>query len=158
MSNLFRRLRIGGKSAVLREEDGAEIVEFAVSTFLLLMLIVGLIYLTLFLFTFHAAAEAARHTARWLSVNGTSSCSAANSTCVPTAAQVTAHLRSLSGTAQMTATVTYCTSTTSCSSSTANAIPGNLVQVQVSQTYGAFPYISSTSLTATSTSQMAIWQ
>jgi len=144
-----------GKRRALRGEEGAELVEFALSAWLLFILVFGLIELCLVLFAFNTAAEAARNTARWLSVQGASAGSGALTTTA-----ITNYVQAIPGAAQMTPTVNWCTNSTTCSTTptSANTAAGSLVQVQVQYVYASVPFISKSSLTATSTSQMVIWQ
>jgi Flp pilus assembly protein TadG len=141
---------------VVRGEDGEELVEFAISAFVLCLFVFGVIELCLVLFSFNTAAEAARDTARWLSVNGTS-CVASADNC---GAAITARVHAFPGAALMTPTVTWCTSATSCSATptSLNAAAGDLVQVQVQYTYLTVPFVTNQPLTVTSTAQMVIWQ
>jgi Flp pilus assembly protein TadG len=152
--------RAGRKRRALRGEEGAELVEFALCSWLLFMFIFGVVELCLVLFSFNTAAEAARDTARWLSVQGASaiaSSASVNSTAI------TNHVQAIPGAAQMTQTVNWCQvsgSTTTCSTTpnSNNAAAGDLVQVQVQYVFANVPFISNGALTATSTSQMVIWQ
>ena len=152
--------RAGREKRTLRGEEGAELVEFALTSWLLSIFIFGLVELCLVIFSYNTAAEAARNTARWLSVQGGSAI--ANSASVNSTA-ITAYVRSIPGAAGMTPTVQWCQvsgSTTTCggTANSSNASPGNLVQVQVQYVFTSVPFISKGSLTATSTSQMVIWQ
>lgn len=133
-------------------------VEFALSVGILCTFLFGIIELCIVLFSYNTAAEAARRTARWVATQGIASCSAQNSTCVPTTAQINSYVEAIPGAAQMSATVKFCTNTTTCSSSQANASPGSLVQVQVTETFASIPYVAANGLTVSSTSQMVIWQ
>jgi Flp pilus assembly protein TadG len=146
-----------------RGEEGAELVEFALCAWLLSMFIFGLVELCLVLFMYNTANEAARNTARWLSVNGAASCTPNGVSCVPSSAAITAHVQSLPGAAQMTPTVNWCSvsgSTTACSTTATatNAAAGSLVQVQVQYQFAKVPFISKEAMNATSTAQMVIWQ
>jgi Flp pilus assembly protein TadG len=154
------------KRSALRGEEGSELAEFAVSAGVLFMFVFGFIELCLVIFSYNTAAEAARNTARWLSIKGVSSCTPNGISCIPSAAAITAHVQSIPGAGQMTPTVQWCTGTTSCSATAtaANAAAGDLVQVQVSYTYPMVSFVTSflpsasQALTVTSTSQMVIWQ
>lgn len=150
--------RIMRNRSVPRGEQGAELVEFALSAWLLSMFIFGLVELCLVLFMYNTANEAARNTARWLSVNGTASCTPNGTSCVPSSTTIAAHVHAIPGAAQMTPTVQWCTNATTCSSSTSNAAAGNLVQVRVQYQFAKVPFISKDILNATSTAQMVIWQ
>jgi Flp pilus assembly protein TadG len=142
----------------LRGEEGAELVEFALSAWLLFVFIFGLVELCLVIFSYNTAAEAARNTARWLSVQGASAISGSL-----TSTAITNHVQALPGAASMTPTVQWCqvsgsTATCSATASATNAAAGDLVQVQVQYQFANVPFISKGVLTATSTSQMVIWQ
>jgi Flp pilus assembly protein TadG len=145
----------GRKRRALRGEEGTELVEFALSAWLLFILVFGLVELCLVLFSYNTAAEAARNTARWLSVQGANVYAG-----TVTSADITTHVQAIPGAAQMTPTVNWCTNSTTCSATptSANTAAGSLVQVQVQYVFASVPFISKSSLTATSTSQMVIWQ
>ena len=149
-----------GKRRALGDEEGAELVEFSLTAMMLLTVIIGITELCIVFFSYSTAAEASRSTARWLATQGVSSCTANDTTCIPSADAITAYLRAIPGAAQMTATVQWCTTATTCSTTatTANAAKGDMVQVQVQYTYVSVPFVAPSGLTATSTSQMAIWQ
>jgi len=138
-----------------RGEDGAELVEFALSSWILIIFIFGIIELCLVLFAYNTANEAARDTARWLSVRGANVYAG-----TITSADITAHVQAIPGAAQMTPTVQWCTDSATCSPTptSANTAAGMLVQVQVQYVYTNVPFLSNGGLTATSTTQMVIWQ
>lgn len=142
---------------VPRGEEGSELVEFALCSSLLFLFIFGLVELCLVLFALNTANEAARNTARWLSVRGAQYLSG---TVAP--GDITTHVQSIPGAAQMTPTVNWCSvsgSAQTCSNiaSAANTAAGSLVQVQVQYQYPNVPFLAPGGLAATSTAQMVIW-
>lgn len=165
MRKSFRRAfgsaeQASARRRAMRGEEGAELVEFALTCMLLLTVIFGITELCIVFFSYSTAAEASRNTARWLATQGTSSCTAANTTCIPSASAIASHVQAIPGAAQMNATVQWCATSANCSTTatTSNAAQGDIVQVQVQYTYASVPFVAPTGLTATSTSQMTIWQ
>jgi Flp pilus assembly protein TadG len=150
--------------SLLRGEEGAETVEFALSASLLFFFIFGVIEWGLVFFMTNTANEAARDAARWASVRGTDCVTAyfTDGSCTngtgTTAALITSHVQSvLPGTANMTATVNWCDTTGACSTSTSQQ-QGNTVKVKVSFVFAQVPFISlNKSLTVSGTSESVIW-
>lgn len=158
MRRSFKTMRVWfGRTfgSAARGEEGAELVEFALCSWILLMFMFGIVELCLVLFAYNTANEAARDTARWLSVRGANVYAGSVA-----ASDITAHVQAIPGAAQMTPTVKWCTDSTTCSPTptAANTQAGSLVQVQVQYVYTSVPFISKGSLAATSTTQMVIWQ
>lgn len=59
-------------------EEGSSLVEFAIASALLFMLLFGIIEVAFAFYTYNFTAEAAKETARYLSVRGSNSCTASN--------------------------------------------------------------------------------
>lgn len=149
--------------AFLSGEEGAELVEFAMSAIILVGFFLGVMGLCLVFFMYNTAAEAARETTRWASVRGTD-CSNPNITdgsCPSvgggaTTAQVQAYGKSLPGAGGMTVTVKWCNSS-GASCATTNLGAGNTVKVTEAFTFASVPFVSRGALTVSSTSQSVIW-
>jgi Flp pilus assembly protein TadG len=154
----------------LRSDEGAELVEFAISVSVLFLFIFGLMELCIVFFMYNNCAEAARETTRWASVRGASSsvtnagitsCANPNITeCPATIAQIQSYAQSFVGGPGMTVTASWCNSDgqTNCVQTQSNALPGNVVKVKVSYAFASVPFVSKSSLTVASTSEMVIWQ
>jgi len=154
--------RAGRKRSWLRGEAGAELVEFALSSSILFLLMFGVIGFGLVFFMENTAAEAARETSRWASVRGTD-CNNPNITdgsCVngvgATAQQIQAYGQSLPGAGGMTVTVQWCNSA-GASCGTANLGAGNTVQVKEAYKFASVPFVTNNSLSVSSTSESVIW-
>jgi Flp pilus assembly protein TadG len=149
----------------LLNEDGAAIVEMALSSMILLTMIIGTLQTCLALFTYNFISEAAREGARYAMVRGSSCTSLTN--CSATAAQIQTYVQGLYGgsnsalymtvtTTWLSASSTQPTTWTSCGSTQCNA-PGNAVQVKVTYAFPLdVPFLSKKTLTMNSTSQVVI--
>jgi Flp pilus assembly protein TadG len=156
--------RLGG-------EDGQSLVEFAITSVVLLLFVCGLMWACLLFFRYSTAAEAAREATRWASVRGQDSatggtCNNQNITeCPATIAQIESYANSLvgSGSSNMTATAVWCTTYSSsinssnCNTTQTTATAGNFVMVQVSFSAIPLPFVAVKSLSLSSTSEMAIY-
>jgi Flp pilus assembly protein TadG len=164
-SALSRQLRF------LRAEDGAELVEFALSSLVLYILTFGFMQLCLVFFMFNTTAEVARETSRWASVrgtassvtvNGVTSCANPNITeCPATITQIQNFaMSSLAGSGGMNVQVWWCNADgqTNCVQTQGNATPGHVVKVNVSYTFANVPFVRNAPLAVSSTSEMVIWQ
>ena len=150
-------------------EEGGTLVEMALCSSILLSMLLGIMQLSLALYCYHYASDAAREATRWAIVRGSTSCTNTPTLtdCDATAAQVQSYVQSLglpySG--GLTATTKWCqasattpTTWATCSATTANA-PHNEVQVQVRYSFPlGVPFVNVGSLTVGSTSQMVIAQ
>lgn len=151
------------KSRSLRGEEGAEIVEFALSAMILFTFFFAIIELGIVLFMQNTAAEVARDTSRWASVRGTDCANPpiTDGTCPTTGvgatkAQIEAYaLASLPGASGMTVTPTWYTAAGVSSSTNQGA--GGYVNVVVSYKFVSVPFIETSALTVSSTSQSVIW-
>lgn len=175
-----------GGSSVFNEE-GSQLVEMALTCGILMALLIGLLQITLAVYSYHYVSEAAREATRWAIVRGSACtgfthCNAANSDIQTyaqslgypgiTAAHLTTHTWWYTATYDTTVTpntiagaggLTQC-GTEDTPSAGCNQ-PGNQVKVQVSYTYsmGAFnllfgKIIPSRTINITSTSAMVISQ
>lgn len=155
----------------LRSQEGATLVETALSFGVLLALLFGVIEIAFALYTYDFVSEAAREGARYAIVRGSTSCTNTPSltNCNATAAQIKTYVQSLGfpsfttsnltvTTSWFTASASPGTSWSSCSSGTCNA-PGNAAQVVVTYAFPlAIPFWKSQTVNMSSTSQMIIAQ
>lgn len=172
MLAMMRRLRRLG------DEEGASILEFALSSTVFFAMLIGTFQGLLAVYAFHFVSDAAREGSRYAMVRGSTSCvNTPNlSNCNATSDQVQTYVRSLKypgiTSSQLTVTTTWMTasispdaltsaSTTtwsSCSSGTCNA-PGNIVKVVAKYAFGfSAPFVPKATLNLTSTSEMVISQ
>jgi Flp pilus assembly protein TadG len=148
-----------------RGEEGAAILEMALSLIVLLTVVFGIMEMSLALYTFHFISEAARDGTRYAIVRG-SSCPAVLSGCpaAGSGVDVQTYLRGEGfpgiTPSLLTAVTSFPTSGSSCTPSTNPCDnPGNLVKVVVSYRFPlSIPFIPATTLTMSSTSQMVISQ
>jgi len=146
-------------------EDGSTVVETALSTIALFTLVIGIIEISLALYTYHFTSEAAREGTRYAIVRG-SSCNSSNSACpAPALApDVQNYVRELRypgiNPAAITVTTTWPVTGTSCTPSSMPCNnPGNLVEVTVQYLFPlSIPFVPSSNLNMTSTSEMVISQ
>ena len=147
-------------------ERGSAIVEMALSSMILLAMILGTIEMCLALYTYNFISEAAREGARYAMVRG-SSCTVLTD-CGITSAQIQTYLQGLAlggsnASKYMTVTTTWLsasstlpTTWTSCGTTQCND-PGNAVRVKVSYAFPLnIPFLPNSTLKMSSTSQMVI--
>ncbi len=150
------------KKGFWSSEEGAELVEFAVSSLVLLVVLFGIIESCIVFYMWNTAAESAREASRWASVRGTD-CNNPNITdgsCTAgvgaSAAQIQAYAQSFPGAGNMNVSVEWCSSSgANCGSETAT--PGNIVQVNVAYSFASVPFVSANALSVSSTSQSVVW-
>lgn len=161
---------------IARCEEGSSLVEMAVSCLVLMPMLLGIIQLSIALYCYHYAADAAREATRWAVVRGANCTGDVNATyCSPTdntgtgadGNDIAQYVKTLgypySGTASTsTQWCAYGGSTpatwTSCSSTQNNAI-GNQVQVTVSYSLPlVIPFVKKNTLNISSVSSMTIVQ
>jgi len=170
VSGVFTASQRNRGRRLLREEEGAEMVEFAISAVVLFTFVFGIIEFCIVLFMFNTAAEAARATSRWASVRGTDcnnpgitdgTCpggAGATGATVQTAAQT--FLKNIPGAGGMTVTLQWCTAAGACGTTNLGAgaaTSPNTVQAKVSYTFAYVPFVTRNPLTVSSTSQSVIW-
>jgi Flp pilus assembly protein TadG len=165
--------RQGGR--ILRDE-GASLVEIAVSVSLLCLMLFGFIEVSLALYNYHFVADAAREATRFAMVRGGNCPGNVNAAyCSPTSnattgadnADIQAYVQGLGfpfAHALTTSTTWYAASTTlpatwsSCGATKCNA-PGNMVQVSVTNNFSfGVPFWQRGLMTISSTSSMVIAQ
>lgn len=146
-------------------EDGATMVEFALTVMVTLTILFGVMATCMGLYTFNVVSEAAREGSRYAIVRGSSSCGDATPDCNATAASIQTYVQSLGfpgiDPANMQVFTVWsptfagqtCTPSATCNN------PGNQVQVTVKYTFPfTVPFIPSQTLTLWNTSQMVISQ
>jgi Flp pilus assembly protein TadG len=147
---------------LLRGEDGATLVETAISAVLLFTILFGIFEFGIALYSYNVVSESAREATRFAIVRG-STCGL-TTPCPATAANVQSYVRGLSfpgiKSTSMTVTTVWPTTGSAC---TPSASPcnnqGNLVKVTVSYQFPLnIPFVRSRTLTMTSASQMVISQ
>jgi len=156
-------------------EDGASLVEMALASLILIPVLFGIIQLSIGLYCYHYAADAAREATRWAIVRG-ANCNAlfGASYCSPTGTSGTGatsndiaqYVKSLGYpySAAVTTTTQWCANGgppaawTTCSATKANIV-GNQVQVTVTYSYPlVIPFIKSNTINLGSTASMTIVQ
>jgi Flp pilus assembly protein TadG len=160
-------LRIQGSQRLRKScsEHGAGLVEMALSIAVLLSLVLGIMELSLALYSFHFISEAARDGARYAIVRG-SSCPAILSGCPAAGAgvDVQTYLRNQGfptiNPGSMAVTTTWPTTGSSCTPSVSPCDnPGNLVKVVVVYQFPlSIPFVPTRTLNMSSTSEMVISQ
>ena len=144
-----------------RRERGASLVEMTLSLIVLLTLVFGIIEVSEALYTYEIISDAAREGTRYAMVRG-SACSAPITPCPATSANVQTYLRGIAlpgiNPTLLTATATWPTTGSSCTPSVSPCNnPGNVVQVTVNYSFRmALPFVRTSTITLTSTSQMVI--
>ena len=142
----------------LRNEEGATLVEFALSSVVLFMSLFGIIGLCGALYSYNFVSDAAHEATRYALVRG-SACTGFTDCNISTSSAIQTYVRSLGYPGIISANLTA-VATWSGANSPSNA-PGNIVSVTVTYTYPLnIPFWpqSGTILHLTSTSQMAISQ
>lgn len=161
-----------GKTRSPLSEDGASVVEMALASVVVMGMLIGVIYMSLGLYTFHYISDAAREGSRYAMVRGSASCTNTPglTNCNALNTQIQTYVQNLGypgidATNKMTVTTTWYTASASqpttwslCSTGTCNA-PGNIVKVQVTYAFPlSIPFHTGKTLNLTSTSQMVIAQ
>lgn len=151
-----------------RGEDGATLVEFAVSCSILCLMLFGIIQVSLLVYTYDFVSEAARDGARYAIVRGTK-CTGFTD-CNATPAQIQAHVQTLNfpaiNTSNLTATATWYQAATAppnmvwstCTVTPCN-IQGNAVKVTVQYPFPfSIPFWGKTTVNLSNSSQMVMSQ
>jgi Flp pilus assembly protein TadG len=137
-----------------RDESGSSLVEFAITSTILFMLVFGVMAICLALYSYNVVSEAAREATRYAIVRG----SACTKTvpCKATSGQIETYVQNLGfpGIAPTSLTVT-----SDCCWPNGDKNPGSPVKVTVQYTFPlAIPFVPTRTLTMSSTSQMLISQ
>ena len=144
-------------------DEGSSIVETALSAMILFSLVFGIMEISMALYAYHFTAEAAREGTRYAIVRG-SSCSGSSSGCPAKASDVQSYVGGLAfpgiNPAAITVMTTWPTMGPSCTpSSNPCNNPGNIVMVTVDYQFPlSIPFVPSSTLNMTSTSEMVISQ
>ncbi len=147
----------------LKGDEGTDLVEFAIMSILLMMLLFGIAGFGHMLYAYHFVSNEAREATRWAAVNG-STCAGDGSCAAPATkddieAYVKDHTPPGIDSTQVNAIPSWpvgSTSPTTCSTIAVNA-PGCTVAVTVSYNFQfIFPLISTAPLPLSSTSEMVI--
>jgi Flp pilus assembly protein TadG len=153
------------------DEDGAALVEIAFSIVILLSVVFGIMITSLALYSYFFVSEAAREGSRYAIVRGNHTsldpsemdCTAPGyATCIAQTGDIQTYVRSLGfpgiNTANITATTTYLNPDgTACGTLDGCKLPTYQVKVTVTYPYPFnIPFVSSRTLTLSSTSQMVI--
>ena len=164
--------------AAVEGEEGSSLVEMAVACLALIPIMFGIIQLSIGLYCYHFAADAARAATRWAIVRG-STCNTVfgSGYCSPTSAlsngadgaDVAQYVRTLGYpySTSVTTTTRWCinsatvpaTWTTCTGTQASHNVPGNQVQVTVTYAYPlVVPFIGKRSINLGSSSSMTIVQ
>jgi Flp pilus assembly protein TadG len=148
----------------LLRQEGSASLEFALSAVVLLTLVLGIMQMSLAVYTYHVISEAAREGTRYAMVRG-NTCNASGASCTVGASQIQSYIKNIGlptiQASNLTVTTTYsdypagsgCTPNANC------ANPGNMVTVKVAYAYPLnIPFVPSNTLNMTSTSAMVISQ
>ena len=167
IKHLRRVVLISPKSAFHRNGDeGAVVVETAVSFALMIGLVLGIIQVALALYTYHFVSDAAREATRYAIVRGSYSCANTPglSNCGATSDQISDYVKSLQfpgiNPANLSVSTSWPDTGTTCYPSTSPCNnPGNTVLVQVTYKFLlSIPTWRSVSLNLSSSSRMVISQ
>lgn len=159
------RIRIAawGGSAV-RDEQGAAIVEFAMAAVLLLMVLFGIMAMTVALYSYNVVSELAREGTRYAIVRG-SACTTFATACPAISGDIQTYVKNLGfpgiNPNNLTAATAWSPTLAGaiCQPSALCNNPGNQVQVTVSYQFPlVIPFLSSQTLSMSSTSEMVISQ
>lgn len=148
-----------------RGDTGATIIEFAMASMLLFMLLFGIIQACLALYSYNYISDAARVATRYASVRGANCTGLTN--CGATGSQIQSFLRSIPypgiNSNNLTASATWLSvSTTTPTTWTACAgqcdAPGNAIEVQVTYSFPLnIPFWKNATISMSSTSQTVIY-
>ncbi len=146
-------------------QQGTAMVEMAFASVILLTMLFGVMEMCLALYTYHFISEAAREGTRYAIVRGSSCANPPMTPCPASPDDIQSYVETLGfpgiDPAAMTVSTTYsaypaggvCAPSASCNN------PGNQVQVTVNYQYPlSIPFIPSSTLNMSSTSQMVISQ
>ena len=154
----------GSLKSFLGAEQGASMVEMAVSSTVLLGVMFAMLQICLAMYAYAITAMVARQTTRYAIVRG-SSCSSFASACPATSAQIKSYAQGLQypgvNASNFTVTPTWAAfpSGGSCTPSASCNNPGNLVKVTVQYSFAVnLPFLKSFTMPLQSTSEMIISQ
>lgn len=160
-----------GSSVSIGDEEGAALVEMALSAAVFLTVLIGMVYLIFGLYVYNFVADAAREASRYASTRG-SQCvfNTPLLDCNAGPAQIQSFVQSMPypglnannltvTTTWLKANTTGTTGWTACAPSTPCELPGDMVQIMVTYRYPiSVPFWALTVIPVSSTSQMVISQ
>jgi Flp pilus assembly protein TadG len=158
---LLRQRAANGNLA--RDQRGDSLVEFAMTLPVLLLFLLGLTEMCLAYYTYEWISEAAREGTRYAIVRGTTCETSAGVSCLASPSEVNTYVTSIGlpnlGGGTMVANTTYPGTGSGCSGGSGSEAPGCPVQIVVTYVYPyKIPWVTSTNLSLTSTSEMYIVQ
>lgn len=137
----MRNRRLGCAAQAIDSERGAELVEFALSSTLLMLVVFGIVNLGLAVWQYNMVANLAQEGARWASVRG------AGSSWPATSADVQTYITTRSTGMNVSVTATWSPDTGA----------GSTVTVQVQKSFNRFTsYLLPASMTLSSTARMVV--
>jgi len=157
-------------SRQIADETGGTLLEFAITTSLLMMIIFGVLDCSRALYFDHYVSYSAEEAARYAMVRGSTwngaTCSATTTeSCTATAANLTSFVQSITpmgNSSDLTVATTWTGKTpagSTCSNQNGNNSPGCVVQVKVSYSFNfVLPFLPKNTILLTSTSAVAITQ
>jgi Flp pilus assembly protein TadG len=147
-----------------REEQGATVVEMALSVMILLTVLFGLIEICLALYTYHYVSDAAREGTRYAIVHGAACTTVSGVSCTATSDQIQTYVQDLGypgiNPSNITVTTTWSAYPVggACNAAGCNG-PGDLATVMAQYNFLlSIPFTTATTLNLTSTSSMVISQ
>jgi len=154
LRQLRGQLRISRNKDIVQREDGASLVEFAVSFSLFMTLIFVLLETCIAFYTYGMISECSREATRWAIVRGSTCVTSASTSCTATTTTVSSHATGMGfpnpGGGTINATTTY---------PDGNEAPGSRVKVAISYTFPIrIPFVPKTSLALSTASEMYILQ
>lgn len=146
-------------------ERGSSMVEFAIVSVALMLMLLGIVEFGRAMYTYHAVANAARIGSRWAMVRGSLSCSGATgralATCPADQAEIQSYVISAVPTvdaSSLSVTPSWPGGNPGCPTAQFKS-PGCVVQVTVTDRFNfALPFISTATWNISSTSEMIISQ
>jgi Flp pilus assembly protein TadG len=154
--------------SLLRDEKGANLIEFALSASVLFSVLFGIIAVSLAVNSYFFISEAAREATRYAIVRGdtlTTDCTSPGyATCIAQPADIQTYVRGLGfpgiDVNNLTVSTTWLTAAGgSCGTSDNCKVPGNQVQVKVSYPFPLWvPFVPKSTINMASTSRMVIAQ
>ena len=158
--------RWGSRLARARSEEGATLVEIALSMTILLSTVFGIMILSLALYSYFYVSNAAREATRYAIVRGNSAttdcASPGTATCIAQGGDIQTYTRNLGFPGiipnNLSVATTWLTNVgAACGTLDSCKTPGNRVQSTVTYSYVmSIPFVPTQTLSMTSTSQMVI--
>jgi Flp pilus assembly protein TadG len=154
--------------ALLNKEEGADLIEFALSISVLMTMVLGIIAMSLAVYSYFFVSDAAREATRYAMVRGqtlTTDCTAPGyASCIAQPADIQTYVRGMGfpgiNANNLTVTSTWLTSGGgACGTADSCKTPGNQVKVTVSYPFPlSIPFLRKGTINMASTSVMVIAQ